>query len=158
MKQMLIIAGLFLALHQAGFAQTVKSVTSHDLQNRFKAGGDTVYVVNFWATWCKPCIQELPFFEKFSTDYKTKPVKVLLVNVDAKSKLESSVKPFIVRNKLKNEVVFMNETAYQSKIDKSWTGALPATLLFNAKTSKKKFNAKAMTYEELVKAYKEVAD
>ncbi|MGB4399348.1 MAG: TlpA disulfide reductase family protein [Daejeonella sp.] len=158
MKKILLIAGLLMAAYISSMAQTVKQVNTQDLQTRFKAGRDTVYVVNFWATWCKPCIQELPYFEKFSAENKSRPVKVLLVNVDAKSKLESSVKPFIKKNGLKNEVLFLNETAYQAKIDKNWKGALPATLIVNGKTGERKFNAKALTYDELVKVYKEVAN
>lgn len=158
MKKILLIIGVILALHNMGSAQTVRLVNTQDLQTRFKAGRDTVYIVNFWATWCKPCIQEMPYFEKFSSEYKSRPVKVLLINVDAKSKIESSVKPFISRNKLKNEVLFLNESAYQSKIDKSWNGSLPATLFVNEKDSKRKFNARAITYDELVKIYKEVAN
>ncbi len=158
MKKILLIAGLIMALYNSSNAQTVKLVNTQDLQTRFKAGRDTVYIVNFWATWCKPCIQEMPYFEKFSSEYKSRPVKVLLVNVDAKSKLESSVKPFVKRNGLKNEVLFLNESAYQSKIDKSWNGSLPATLYVNEKSIKRKFNAKALTYDEIVKTYKEVAN
>lgn len=147
-----------MAAYTSSIAQTVALVNTQDLQSRFKAGRDTVYIVNFWATWCKPCIQELPYFEKFSTEYKSRPVKVLLVNVDSKSKLEGSVKPFIKKNGLKNEVLFLNETAYQSKIEKTWKGALPATLVVNGKTGERKFNAKALTYDELVKIYKDVAN
>lgn len=158
MKKILLIAGLMMAFYSSSNAQTVRLVNTQDLQARFKAGRDTVYIVNFWATWCKPCIQELPYFEKFSSEFKSRPVKVLLVNVDSKSKLESSVKPFIKKNSLKNEVLFLNETAYQTKIDKSWKGALPATLVVNEKTGKRKFNAKALTYDELIKIYKEVAN
>ena len=158
MKKAFLIVGFIMALYNTGSAQAVRLVNTQDLQTRFKAGRDTVYIVNFWATWCKPCIQELPYFEKFSSEHKSRPVKVLLVNVDAKSKLESSVKPFIKRNGLKNEVLFLNESAYQSKIDKSWNGALPATLFVNEKTGKRKFNARALTYNELIKIYTEVAN
>ena len=158
MKKIFLIVGFIMALYNTGSAQAVRLVNTQDLQTRFKAGRDTVYIVNFWATWCKPCIQELPYFEKFSAEHKSRPVKVLLVNVDAKSKLESSVKPFIKRNGLKNEVLFLNESAYQAKIDKSWNGALPASLFINEKTAKRKFYAKALTYDELVKIYAEVAN
>jgi thiol-disulfide isomerase/thioredoxin len=158
MKKNLLIAGVMLALCSVAGAQTVRLTNVQELKNRCKSGGDTVYIVNFWATWCKPCINELPYFEKFSTDHKSRPVKVLLVNVDVKSKRESSVKPFITRNRLKNEILFLNETAYQSKIDKSWGGALPATLLVNSKTGRRKFHASALTYDELLKSYKEVTN
>ncbi|HEY0055883.1 MAG TPA: TlpA disulfide reductase family protein [Pedobacter sp.] len=158
MRKILMITGLMLTLSSVAGAQTVRLTNVQELQNRFKSGGDTVYIVNFWATWCKPCISELPYFEKFSAEHKSRPVKVLLVNVDAKSKLESSVKPFISRNKLRNEILVLNEIAYQSKIDKSWTGALPATLFVNAKTGQRKFYSSALTYDELLEAYKKVSN
>src|SRR5690606_6809447 len=48
----------------------------------FQKKNDSIYVINFWATWCKPCIKELPAFEKIASEYADKKVKVLLVSLD----------------------------------------------------------------------------
>ncbi len=151
-----MLVALMTFIISEGSAQTIKQITVSSLESRIKSGKDTVYVINFWATWCKPCIIELPYFEKLSTQYKSRPLKVLLVNVDAKSKLESSVKAFVQKNNLKNEVLHLSEIGYASKINKKWVGALPATLFWNAKTGEKTFHGKALTYDEILKLYKDV--
>jgi len=95
---------------------------------------DTVYVINFWATWCAPCIKELPYFEKLHTD--NKKVKVILVSLDSQKDLEKKLLPFIERKKISAEVVLLSDKDYNSwldKIDKDWSGAIPATLILEGK-------------------------
>ena len=55
---------------------------------------DTTYVVNFWATWCKPCVAELPYFEQLTETYKGQKVKVLLVSLDFSKQIESKLLTF----------------------------------------------------------------
>lgn len=138
-------------------AQDVKPITVAQLESRFKQGKDTTFVVNFWATWCKPCVQELPEFEKLKAASHGKPVKVLLVSADLKSKLETGVKPFVQSHHLTGEVYLLNEApgSYNERISADWSGALPGTLIVNSKTGKRIFHESAYTYEDLAKAVKE---
>jgi thiol-disulfide isomerase/thioredoxin len=136
-------------------AQRVGLITLDQLYDRVDRGGDTLYVINFWATWCAPCVKELPNFEKLSKDYKNKNLRVLLVSMDFKSKLDTTVIPFIRKIGIKNEVLILNETdpqIYINRIDSSWSGALPATLMI--KYNKRKFFEKDFTYSELQNEYK----
>ena len=131
-------------------AQQVRLITITQLENRFKQGKDTTYVVNFWATWCKPCVKELPEFEKFSKANKDRPVKVILISADVRSKLQTGVIPFVKAHQLSGEIYLLNEepSSYTEKIDADWSGAFPATLI--VKAGKKKFHESAYTYNELV--------
>lgn len=155
--RLLLLSILFIHFSMESKAQQVKLITVAQLENRFKQGKDTTYVVNFWATWCKPCVKELPEFEKFKNAHWDKPVKVILVSTDLKSKLESGVKPFVKSHNLTGEIYLLNEapSSYNEKINADWSGALPATLIVNSKTGKKKFHEAAYTYEELAKAVNE---
>ena len=148
-----LLSFLFLSKVQA---QDVKLITVNQLQSRFKRGMDTIYVVNFWATWCKPCVNELPEFEKFKIANKGKPIKVILVSTDFKSKLESGVKPFVKAHHLTGEIYLLNEapSSYTEKISPDWSGALPGTLIVNSKTGQKKFHDSAYSYAELSAAVK----
>ena len=94
---------------------------------------DTLYIVNFWASWCVPCREELPAFEKVREKYIGKKVKVLLVSLDFPNQLESRLLPFIHKNKLKSEVILLddpNQNVWIDKVDPKWSGAIPFTQLY----------------------------
>ena len=131
-------------------AQTKTPILKIDkLLQRIENKNDTLYIVNFWATWCKPCVAELPDFEKVNNDFKSGKVKVLLVSMDFKEELEKRVLPFITKNKYMSEILLLDETdgSFINKIHPEWSGAIPATLLI--KNNKKLFIPKKTNYEEL---------
>jgi len=148
---------LLLLSSLSGFSQNVKLLNINQLQERIKNGKDSTYVVNFWATWCAPCIKELPHFEKLATEHKSEKLAVLLISLDFKSKLESNVIPFVKRKNLKNEVFLLNESNPQEfidRIDPNWSGSIPATLFI--KNEKRKFVETEFTYEQLLTEYKKL--
>jgi thiol-disulfide isomerase/thioredoxin len=115
------------------------------------AENDTTYVINFWATWCKPCIKELPYFEKVHREYSGKPVKVILVSLDMREQAESKLIPFILSNDISAEVMLLDDpdaNSWISKVDETWSGAIPATLFYNA--DERLFLEKEFEYEELI--------
>jgi thiol-disulfide isomerase/thioredoxin len=113
---------------------------------------EKTYVVNFWATWCKPCIKEMPYFEQLNQNYNEKNVEVVLVSLDFPQQYEKKLKPFIKDNDLKSKVVALNDptnmNSWIPKISEEWTGSIPATLIYNKK--KREFYERSFNYEELV--------
>lgn len=113
-------------------AVSVPDVTLADLERRFAAGSDTVFVVNFWATWCRPCVVELPAFDhlaRTSGSYQ-RPIKVLLVSLDAARDRTAKLEPFVRKRGMACEVVRLNEVAphlWIDRVDSTWQGSLPAT-------------------------------
>jgi thiol-disulfide isomerase/thioredoxin len=115
-----------------------------------EAKNDTTYVVNFWATWCKPCVEELPYFEEMYQNYKDKKVRLILVSLDFEEKIKSKLIPFIREKKLEGEVIVLRQKGMNNwidKIDSTWSGALPATIIYNK--NKKMFFEQSFDYEEL---------
>jgi len=111
---------------------------------------DKVHVVNFWATWCAPCIKELPYFENLNEKYKDKGVEVLLVSLDFPKNYDSKLKPFIKKYDVKSKVVAFDDTdqnRWIPAINKDWSGALPATIIYNSE--KRQFYERSFTKEEL---------
>ena len=112
-------------------AQSMKSVTAETLLAMTQSP-DTVYVVNFWATWCRPCVEELPEFNKLAKQYEGKPVKVLLVSLDFQESYPKKLIDFSKKKKLIPEIVWFSETnanEFIPKIAPQWTGSIPATLI-----------------------------
>ena len=117
---------------------------------------DKIYIVNFWATWCAPCIKELPYFEKINRQGEDNNWKVILVSLDMPSMWKTKLIPFIRNKNLQSEVVILDDPDQNSwipKIDKSWSGAIPATLIYNR--TKRKFYEQTFTYEMLNKELSE---
>ena len=109
-----------------------------------------IYVINFWATWCAPCIKELPYFEKLNAEYANKNVEVLLVSLDFPHLYDSKLKPFILNKKLKSKVIALDDedmNTWIPKINETWSGSIPATIIY--KNNERKFFEKSFTYEEL---------
>lgn len=117
-----------------------------------QSGNDTIYVVNFWATWCAPCVAELPYFEQLDSVYKDRKVKVILVSTDFKKDIDTRLVPFVERKKLHSEVNFLDElydNEWIPKVDSLWQGNIPATKIYNAKTGKSVFIPRETSYREL---------
>ena len=114
-------------------AQTVPTLHYTELKPLLNQKGDDLYVVNFWATWCAPCIKELPYFEALN---QREDVEVLLVSLDFPKHKESRLLPFIKKNNLKSKLVLLddtNENYWINDIHPNWSGALPATLIYTKK-------------------------
>jgi len=121
-----------------------------EFEHHLHEKNDKIYVINFWATWCKPCVKELPYFEQIQAEYKDKNVEVILVSLDDIRKLESKVIPFIEKNELQSTVILLDDADYNSWIDKvspKWSGAIPVTLFYNK--NKREFYEQEFDYQEL---------
>ncbi|MFL1013492.1 TlpA family protein disulfide reductase [Flavisericum labens] len=108
------------------------------------------YVVNFWATWCAPCVKELPYFEKLNAEYRNEKVEVLLVSLDFPHLYEKKLMPFIRENKLQSRVVALDDPDMNSwipKVSENWSGSIPATIIY--KNDTREFYEQSFTYEEL---------
>jgi thiol-disulfide isomerase/thioredoxin len=132
MKKLVLIMS-FVAISQTSVGQQLLSFDKFDDFEKAMVKDDgKAYVLNFWATWCAPCIKELPYFEKLHQENKN--VTVILVSLDSKKDIETKLKPFIQRKKLTAQVVSLTDKDYNSwldRIDKEWSGSIPATYMFS---------------------------
>lgn len=131
--------------------QTIKMLNYEQLAPYLHRTDDKTYVVNFWATWCKPCVEELPVFEKLHDTYKNKNVEVLLVSLDFKKHVDTRLIPFIEKRNLQPTVILLDDTKesiWIPKIDENWSGAIPATLIYNK--NQRAFYEQSFNDEELL--------
>lgn len=147
-----LLSVLIVLLHLAVKAQTIPAYTAKQLVDRINAHKDTTYIVNFWATWCGPCVKELPQFDKLETMFEGKPVKVIMASFDFKESYPDKLATYITKKKLLPEVIWWSETnanEFIPKIDNNWSGALPATWVVNARSKFHSFIERPVTAEEI---------
>lgn len=124
-----------------------------DFEKYLHLDGDTTYVVNFWATWCKPCVDELPYFDSLALAMKDQKVRVILVTIDFEESLNKRVIPFINKRNVLSQVVLFDDPRQNDwipKISKEWSGAIPATYIYRGK--KTAFYEQQFSYKTLYKA------
>lgn len=137
-------------------AQNIEVIKYNQLESILDSKTNDNRVVNFWATWCGPCVKELPQFEALLEKYKSENLEVILVSLDFANNLDSKVQKFVEKKGLKSTLYLLDETDYNSfidKIDPSWSGAIPATMMLSARNEKKLFLEKEFKEGELEKAY-----
>ena len=128
----------------------ITTLNYEELKPFLHKNNNKTYVVNFWATWCMPCVKELPAFEKLYQKYKDKNVEVVLVSLDFSKQIETNLIPFIQKKKLQSKILHFedsNEQFWIRDIADNWSGAIPATLIYNKQ--KRKFYERTFSYEEL---------
>lgn len=145
----LFLAGLgSISIH----AQKVEVLTFEEFEAHMAAAEKPVTVYNFWATWCKPCVEEMPYFQQLYIDYKDKGVHLVFVSLDFMSSYERSLLPFVKKENLKGELLLLNAPDYNAWIDKvspQWSGAIPATLILDKDSGKSYFYERSFNYKEL---------
>ena len=133
MKIFQVVCLLLGSLCLSAQKQPVELLNREELLALCSTHNDTTYVINFWATWCKPCIEELPYFEALHRVQDAPvPIKVILVSLDFEENLSKRVIPFLEKNQIQAKVCLVTDTRYHSwidEVDNRWSGAIPATLV-----------------------------
>ncbi len=152
MKIQLLVPLFFMLAFTVSTANSseIKVYSFDEFSHWLEKETDSLYIVNFWATWCAPCVKEIPDFEKIYETYRDQKVKVLFVSLDFPNQLESRVIPFIDRMGMKAQVVLLDDVRanrWIPLVDESWSGAIPATLIYNREF--REFYAREFNFEEL---------
>ena len=121
------------------------------------ATSDSVLIINFWATFCKPCVEEIPDLIKLAKKYKKEKASLYLVSLDLEDYYPEKIKKFVAKKKYAAKIAWLDESNadyFCPLIDSSWSGGIPATLFINNKTGYKKFYEKQLSATEIEVALK----
>jgi thiol-disulfide isomerase/thioredoxin len=152
MKKIIVSGFTFLAA-VISFGQEIKSMKIADLE-KIIAESNRPMIVNMWATWCKPCIEELPYFIEETKKHQKDSIQLLLVSLDFKEEFPFGISTFAMKRNITAPIFWLDETNadyFCPRIDKNWSGAIPATLFVNNKTGYKKFIESQLSHDKLKK-------
>jgi thiol-disulfide isomerase/thioredoxin len=150
-----LILFLFPFFWQTAYAQVnegnkIHVVNYDQLEPYLHKTNDTIYLVNFWATWCAPCIKELPAIKSVEQKYANEKFKVLLVSLDFQKDLTSRLEPFIKSKNITSDIFLLNDpdqNRWIDKVDPNWSGELPFTLIYGKQFTES--YSRTFTFEEL---------
>ncbi|MDN3688092.1 TlpA family protein disulfide reductase [Cyclobacterium jeungdonense] len=127
-----------------------KIISFEEFERLTAKESEKLRIFNFWATWCAPCVREMPYFDhanKSNTD-----MELYFISMDDARRPER-VSSFIEKRDIQSPVYLLNDVDFNSWIDKvnpDWTGAIPATLFVKADGSRH-FHEGEMEEPELLK-------
>jgi thiol-disulfide isomerase/thioredoxin len=157
-KWVSILAVLLFAAVASG--QKIRSIKATDME-KIIADSKGPLIINMWATWCKPCIEELPYFieevNKHNTglqnsDAKADSIQIILISLDFKEDYPGNIAAFAKKRNFNAPVMWLDETNadyFCPKLDAKWSGAIPATLFINNKTGYRNFVEEQISHEKL---------
>lgn len=143
------LMALFLSLTAA--TQQVPRWKLANLQSAIRDSKEPT-IINFWATFCKPCIAELPHFQALAAKYKAQGVKMVMVSLDLKEAYPSKIVSFKQKLNLTSPIVFLDESnadLFCPVVDSSWSGSIPASLFINNATGYRKFFEEELSKEKV---------
>lgn len=149
MKRIVII--FFILFGLLAEAQDVKRIKITDLE-KIIAGSKTPLIVSFWATFCIPCLEEIPHLQDAVQRYKADSVKLLLVSLDLEEFYPKKLRDFAARRKFNAPILWLDEynaDYFCPKVDSSWSGAIPATLMINNRRGVRKFFEEQLSPEKI---------
>lgn len=150
----LLLSSLFLFIGCTSLIrERVEIIKIDGLQSLIKEKDHQLHIINFWATWCRPCVKELPQFTELAKSHPE--ISISLVSLDFVQDLEYKVYPFLDKNDIDLRVLLIDELDYNlwiDMVDPSWSGAIPATLILEPGTGHRNFIEKEFENNELVEA------
>jgi len=144
---------------QQTFSQELLPASKVTLDSIKEANKGKVILFNFWATWCKPCVEEFPDLMDINKKYKDADFKLVFVTLDFGDALKKNTKEFLKNNKV-DFTTYYNGFAKDDELinymNKDWDGAIPGTFIFDKTgTLKKTFIGKKKfdDFDAVVKKY-----
>ena len=134
-KKIILSLSILLIISRVVFSQEIINIKDTSDLNKIKSENkNNVLLINFWATWCRPCTEEFPGLVKLYKNYKDNDFKLIFISLDFKEEIETKLKPFLVNSGVDFPVYYLNtknQDAIMNYFDEKWDGGIPATFIFD---------------------------
>ena len=150
LNYILLVIGLLFFANSFAQKSEIQVLNFKSFEAKLNFSNDTTYIINFMASWCPPCLKELPAFEEIKQKYKDEKFKMLFVSFDFPEDIEKSLIPVIKKFKISSEVIVLDEpdaNSWINKVSQDWSGSIPATLVFNSQS--RSFYEQSFTFDEI---------
>lgn len=137
---------------------TIQKVKITDLES-YITKSDHPLIINFWATFCVPCVKEIPYFQSTVARYNDQQVELVLVSLDLPDYYPTRISDFAEKRGFTSRIVWLNETDadyFCPKVDARWTGGIPSSLFINNKTHYRRFFDRQLTEPQVDLEIKEM--
>lgn len=151
MKQFIFLLCLMFVVFTAS-SQSVKRVKIDELTSYIQ-NSDHPLVISFWATWCAPCVQEIPWLEAGVGEFRNEKAELVLVSLDFEKEFPKGIEAFIKKKNFKATFFWLDESNadyFCPKIDSAWSGGIPSTLFLNNATGYRRFFERQLTDRQIV--------
>ena len=150
LNYILLIIGLLFFANSFAQKSEIQVLNFISFEAKLNFSNDTTYIINFMASWCPPCLKELPAFEEIKQKFKDEKFKMLFVSFDFPEDIEKSLIPVIKKFEISSEVIVLDEpdaNSWINKVSQDWSGSIPATLVFNSQS--RSFYEQSFTFHEI---------
>lgn len=149
---------VIILIAEISFSQILLPANMNTLDSIKNANKGNVILINFWATWCKPCVEEFPDLIKLNNEYKDKNFKLVFVSLDFSYDLGDKTKQFLKKQDVDFITYhnnFENDEDIINYMDKNWDGGIPGTFIFDKNGKLQKTFVGKRKYEEFKNAVDE---
>jgi thiol-disulfide isomerase/thioredoxin len=151
MKKIFLVVAIIASFHLVN-AQVIKKVKAADIVKMLDTTNHPL-VINLWATWCPPCVNELKYFEKVIDKFKDKNVELILISLDYPEDYDK-VAPFVNKKGYKVKVYWLDEqetSVIQTTVDRGFEGSIPFSIFSNKATKYRAAHSAQLTESGLKK-------
>ena len=157
---MKIIIFIILLISGISFAQDLLYINStYDIDKIKKENTGKVLMINLWASWCKPCVEEFPDLIKLHNNYKNKDFKLILISLDFKEEIQTKLMPLLKKNNVDFTTYLLDIDSPDEIINyfnNEWGGGIPSSIIYNKSGELKSFILGNHDYEFFEKEIKKL--
>ena len=135
-------------------AEPARVITVAELAKEIRSHRGRPVILHFWATWCAPCLTELPFLDRAAKDLRRRGVSFLPVSLDSPTHLSAKQVGALLAQRVRDArwspvLRVADIDAFITSIDPDWEGAIPVFFAFDSESRMRRTHLGNINQSEL---------